>query len=239
MPQGKPFYLLTLPRSNIILLTGQLFMKTAKKPEPRWTRRKDARPEEITAAALELFTERGYAATRLDDVAARAGISKGTLYLYFANKEELFKAVVREGIVSPLNELRGIVERYEGPTFELIEMIVRGWWQHIGATRLSGIPKLMMSEARNFPEIARFYVDEVVKPGRETIAAVLRRGVERGEFRAIDPEIAGNLLFAPMLMVALWRNSLSVCTPAQLDAVPLLEAHLEMVKRGLAATRSP
>ena len=107
-------------------------MKPARKPEPRWTRRKDARPEEITAAALELFTERGYAATRLEDVAARAGISKGTLYLYFANKEELFKAVVREGIVSPLKELRVTVERYEGPTFELIEMIVRGWWQHIG-----------------------------------------------------------------------------------------------------------
>jgi AcrR family transcriptional regulator len=217
-----------------MLLTGQLFMKTTTKAEPRWARRKDARPEEITAAALELFTERGYAATRLEDVAARADISKGTLYLYFENKEELFKAVVREGFVSPLKEMRELVERYEGPTFELVEMLVRGWWQHIGSTRLSGIPKLMISEARNFPEIARFYVDEVVKPGREAIASVLRRGVERGEFRRVDPEVAGNLVFAPMMMIALWRNSLSVCTPAQLDPVPLLEAHLEMLKRGLA-----
>jgi AcrR family transcriptional regulator len=207
---------------------------TKAKAEPRWARRKDARPEEITAAALELFIERGYAATRLEDVAARAGISKGTLYLYFENKEELFKAVVREGFVSPLKELRETVERYEGSTFDLVEMLVRGWWQHIGSTRLSGIPKLMISEARNFPEIARFYVDEVVKPGRETIGAVLRRGIGRGEFRRIDPETIGNLVFAPMMMIALWRNSLSVCTPAQLDPVPLLEAHLEMLKRGLA-----
>lgn len=208
--------------------------KPEPKSEPRWARRKDARPEEITSAALELFTERGYAATRLEDVAARAGISKGTLYLYFENKEQLFKAVVREGFVSPLKEMRELVERYEGPTFDLVEMLVRGWWQHIGSTRLSAIPKLMVSEARNFPEIARFYVDEVVKPGREAIAAVLRRGIERGEFRAVDPEVVGNLLFAPMMMIALWRNSLSVCTPAQLDAVPLLEAHLDMLRRGLA-----
>lgn len=201
--------------------------------EPRWSRRKEARPEEITAAALELFSERGYATTRLEDVAARAGVSKGTLYLYFANKEDLFKAVLREGFISPLAEMRETVQRYEGPTFELVEMLVRGWWQHIGATRLSAIPKLIVAEARNFPEVARFYVDEVVRPGRETIAAILRRGVARGEFRPVDPQIAGQLLMAPLFMVALWRNSLAVCTPDRIDALPLLEAHIEMMRHGL------
>jgi AcrR family transcriptional regulator len=98
------------------------------KSEPRWTRRKEARPEEITAAALELFVERGYAATRLEDVAGRAGVSKGTLYLYFANKEELFKAVVREGLVSPIAEMRGLVDQFEGSTQELIRMMLFGWW---------------------------------------------------------------------------------------------------------------
>jgi AcrR family transcriptional regulator len=201
--------------------------------EPRWSRRKEARPEEITAAALELFSERGYATTRLEDVAARAGVSKGTLYLYFANKEDLFKAVLREGFISPLAEMRETVQRYEGPTFELVEMLVRGWWQHIGATRLSAIPKLIVAEARNFPEVARFYVDEVVRPGRETIAAILRRGVARGEFRPVDPQIAGQLLMAPLFMVALWRNSLAVCTPDRIEALPLLEAHIEMMRHGL------
>src|SRR3954463_9491238 len=116
-------------------------MSARAKPEPRWARRKDARPEEITAAALDLFAERGYAATRLEDVAANAGISKGTLYLYFANKEELFKAVVREGIVSPIAEMRGIVDQYEGNTFDLLRLLVMGWWERVGSTRLSAIPK--------------------------------------------------------------------------------------------------
>jgi AcrR family transcriptional regulator len=209
-------------------------MPAATKSEPRWARRKDARPEEITAAALDLFAERGYAATRLEDVAGRAGVSKGTLYLYFANKEELFKAVVREGIVSPITELRGIVEKYEGTTFELLRLLIMGWWERIGSTRLSGIPKLIISEARNFPQIARFYVEEVVKPGRETLAAIMRRGAQRGEIRSMDPQVAGNLIFAPLLMIALWRNSLAVCTPEDIDPMPLIEAHLEMLRRGLA-----
>jgi AcrR family transcriptional regulator len=205
--------------------------------ERRWSRRKDARPEEITAAALELFSERGYAATRLEDVAARAGVSKGTLYLYFENKEELFKAVLREGFISPLAEMRDTVERYEGPTFDLVEMVVRGWWGHVGATRLAAIPKLIIAEARNFPEVARFYVDEVLRPGREAIAAIVRRGVQRGEFRELDARVAANLLVAPLFIVALWRNSIALCTPEQIDPLPLLEAHLEMLRRGLAAER--
>ena len=207
-------------------------MKTAIK-EPRWSRRKDARSEEITAAALELFAERGYAATRLDDVAARAGVSKGTLYLYFDNKEELFKAVLREGFISPLAAMRDTVERYEGPTFDLVERVVRGWWEHVGATRLSAIPKLIIAEARNFPEVARFYADEVLRPGREAIAAIVRRGLARGEFRDLDTRVAANLLIAPLFMVALWRNSLAVCTPERIDPVPLLEAHIDMLRHGL------
>lgn len=211
---------------------------TALTKERRWSRRKDARPDEITAAALELFSERGYAATRLEDVAARAGVSKGTLYLYFENKEELFKAVLREGFISPLAEMRDTVERYEGPTFDLVEMVVRGWWEHIGATRLSAIPKLIVAEARNFPEVARFYADEVLRPGREAVAAIVRRGVKRGEFREIDPRVAANLLIAPLFVVALWRNSIALCTPEQIDPLPLLEAHVEMLRRGLAAPHS-
>lgn len=100
--------------------------RLVKKIEPRWTRRKEARPEEITAAALELFVERGFANTRLEDVASRAGISKGTLYLYFENKEELFKAVVREGLVSPLALMKGVIEHFEGSSFELLRILLCG-----------------------------------------------------------------------------------------------------------------
>src|SRR6266446_5005945 len=111
--------------------------------KPRWRRRKDARPEEIISAALEVFADRGFAATKLEDVARRAGVTKGTIYLYFENKEALFKS-------------------FPGSARELFERLVREYWRLVGETSLVGIPKLMMAEANNFPELARFYYEEVV-----------------------------------------------------------------------------
>ena len=212
-------------------------MTIAIKPrsEPRWSRRKEARPEEITAAALELFVERGYAATRLEDVAARAGVSKGTLYLYFTNKENLFKAVVREVLVARLAEFRSHIDSFKGTTMELIRIMMRAWWEQVGSTPISGIPKLVLAEARNFPEIARFYLDEVVRPGQETLTALIQRGVAHGEFRAVDPALTVNLLTAPLLLICLWRNSLEPCSAEPIDAPALLEAHLDLLERGLAA----
>ena len=209
-------------------------MSTPAKSEPRWTRRKHARPEEITAAALELFVERGYAGTRLDDVAAQAGISKGTLYLYFENKEELFKAVVREGLVSPIAEIRDIVDQFEGSTFELLRMMLFGWWERVGATRVSGIPKLIFAEAGNFPELARFYVAEVVDPGHDVIAAIVKRGIARGEFRAVDPEYAAQMIAAPMVFINMWCRSLAPHATRRIDPLRYLETHLEMLRHALA-----
>ena len=210
-------------------------MPATAKSEPRWTRRKHARPEEITAAALESFVERGYAATRLEDVAARAGISKGTLYLYFANKEELFKAVVREALVARLVEFQSQIGKFQGSSADLLRLVFKTWWERIGSTRISGIPKLILSEARNFPEIARFYVEEVVRPGRETLAAVIRRGIARGEFRDdVDVEASVHLLAAPMLMITLWKNALEPCCDDRINPETLLEAHVDMLSRGLA-----
>ena len=201
--------------------------------EPRWARRKEARPEEITSAALELFVERGYAATRLEDVAARAGVSKGTVYLYFANNAELFKAVVREGIVSPIAEMRSMVQHFEGGSFELLRLMLSGWWQRIGSKPLSGIPKLIIAEAGNFPEIARFYMAEVVEPGQAAIIDIVRRGIVRGEFRNVDADDTARLIAAPMLLTALWRNSLAPFAGASMDEVRFLEAHLDMLRRAL------
>lgn len=175
--------------------------------KPRWTRRKEARPQELLAAALDLFVERGYAATRLDDVAAQAGVSKGTLYLYFANKEELFKAVVRENVVPVLGEAEEIVGSFQGSTAELFREIAHGWWDRIGNTKLSGITKLMVAEANNFPEVAKFYHEEVIHRGNAMIARMLERGIERGEFRSIDVKQAMNILCAPMIMLMLWKHS--------------------------------
>ena len=209
-------------------------MPAPAKSEPRWARRKHARPEEITAAALELFVERGYAGTRLEDVAASAGISKGTLYLYFANKEELFKAVVREGLVLPIAEMRGLVDQFEGSTLELLRMMLFGWWERIGASRIGGIPKLVISEAGNFPELARFYLAEVVEPAQAATVAIVERGIARGEFRAVNADVVARLIAAPMLGLLMWRNALEPFSKAKLDPLAYLETHLDMLRHGLA-----
>lgn len=211
-------------------------MSAPAKTEPRWTRRKHARPEEITAAALELFVERGYAGTRLEDVAASAGISKGTLYLYFTSKEELFKAVVREGLVSPIAEMRGLIDSFEGGTLELVRMMLFGWWERIGASRIGGIPKLVISEAGNFPELARFYLAEVVEPGQAATVAIVERGIARGEFRQVNADIVARLIAAPMLGLLMWRNALEPFSKAKLDPVAYLEAHLDLLSHALSRT---
>ena len=205
------------------------------KNEPRWTRRKEARPEEITAAALELFVERGFAATRLEDVAARAGVSKGTVYLYFANKEDLFKAVVREGLVSPIAEMKDFASQYPGSSFALLRMLIFGWWEKVGATGMSGIPKLLLGESGNFPELVRFYLAEVVEPGHEVMMAIVKRGIARGEFRKVNAEDAALLIAAPLLQMMLWRSALEPQSTRKMDTARYLEAHMDMLEHGLRA----
>lgn len=209
----------------------------AKVIEPRWARRKDARPSELASAALELFVERGFAATRLDDVAKRAGVSKGTLYLYFDSKDELFKAIVREGIVSRFVEFEERMRAYEGSSADLMHLLVKTWWQKVGATKLAGISKLMISEAGNFPELAKFYHDEVIVRGIAIFTAAIKRGIDSGEFRPVDLEYTPHICAAPVLMLMLWRNSFDLCGVQKMDPDTYLDIHTDMLVRGLLADR--
>jgi AcrR family transcriptional regulator len=200
----------------------------------RWRRRKEARPDEILAAALASFAERGFAATRLEDVAARAGISKGTLYLYFKGKEELFEAVVRATLVPNLERLEVLTASFEGSSARLLERLlltIAG----VVDSRVGAIPKLVIAEAGNFPDLARFYLDEVVRRGLGLIGTILRRGIERGEFRPVDVDHTVFCVIAPMLIAALWKNSLEPHDDAPLDPQALARAHLELLLRGLEA----
>lgn len=199
----------------------------------RWERRKEARPQELLAAALDLFVERGYASTRLDDVAARAGVSKGTLYLYFNNKEELFKAVVRENVVPILGEAEGIVEAHEGSSVELFREIILGWWERIGNTKLSGITKLMMAESSNFPEVAQFYHDEVISRGNLMIGRMLERGIKRGEFRDIDVAQAKSVVCAPLIMLMMWKHSFGSCRPDPISPESYLNSFIDLFLHGV------
>jgi AcrR family transcriptional regulator len=200
----------------------------------RWRRRKDARPGEILEAALDCFAERGYAATRLEDVAARAGVTKGTAYLYFKNKEELFKAVVGGYIVPAIEQIEGAA-RAPGPVSELLRRIAGLFLEKVLDSRFSAVPKLVIAEASNFPELARFYLDEVVGRGRRLLATLLRRGIEAGEFREVDVEPAAYCMIAPLLFSALWKHSLGPFDAKPLDAAALIRCHIELFLRGLAA----
>jgi AcrR family transcriptional regulator len=148
---------------------------------PPRRRRKEARPSELTAAALALFVEKGFAGTRLDDVAARAGVSKGTLYLYFESKEALFKAVIEEGMVAALAAAEQRLSDFHGSAAELLQQLLFGWWEQIGQTPMAGVSKLIACESSNFPEVAQYYHDRVLTRGRALAAhdAAARRGQRR------------------------------------------------------------
>lgn len=196
-------------------------------------RRKEARPGELLAAALALFVERGYAATRLDDVAARAGVSKGTLYLYYASKEALFKAVIQEGIVPVLAENEAIAASHNGSSFALLEKLLDHWWARIGCTAFAGIPKLIVAESQNFPEIAAYYYTNVIARARALVGAALRRGVSSGEFHACDIEVTIDVIIAPVLMLLIWEYSLGSCEQTPSRPRDYLAMHLTLLQRGL------
>lgn len=203
----------------------------------RWTRRKEARPQELVAAALNLFVARGYAATRLEDVAAAAGVSKGTVYLYFANKEELFKAVVQENLLPALAEGEALIDSFEGTSEALLHEILMGWWELIGESPASGLTKLLMAESGNFPDLAQYYNEEVIERCDRLFARILARGVARGEFRDTDVDLSTLALTAPMLFLMMWKHSFGPCAAKVLEPKAFITHVVALMLHGLL--RSP
>ena len=199
-------------------------------------RRKQDRPGELLKAALDLFVEKGFAATRVEEVAARAGVSKGTLFLYFPSKEDLFKAVVRENVVAPVAQGAAEVAQFQGPTAELLEWMLLQWWRRYGATKASGISKLVMSEASNFPDLATFYQKEVIEPGQALIRFALQRGIDRGDLRPMNIEMVLHSVMAPLLFLVMWKHSMAPCCPANehIDPEQFISQHAQLLVRGLS-----
>ena len=201
---------------------------------PRWRRRKEARPTEILQAALEMFVEHGFAATKLDDVAQRAGVTKGTVYLYYANKEELLKSVVVHAVMPLIDHAELLVHEYEGTTADLLRTLVRSMWASLKDSPVSGIEKLVIAESSNFPDLARFYMQEVVMRARQLFANVLERGIERNEFRPLPIDSATREIFYPLIFVSIWTNSLYKFEPKSTDLTEYIETHLDILLRGIA-----
>lgn len=204
----------------------------------RWARRSHARPGEITTAALKLFAERGFTATKLEDVAQAAGISKGTIYLYFPTKEDLFRAVVRQELLPTLEQLEVSAEAHQGPSTTLLRSVASRLTQ-IMETDAGSIPKLVLSEAGNFPEIAQFYAEEVVARGLRLFEGILERGAARGEFRPVEARNVVPTFVGPILLMLLWRHSVGRHTDIRFDHRAVLETHFDILLRGLAPDPAP
>jgi len=209
----------------------------APQAAPRWQRRADARPHELLDAALAVFVERGYAGARLDDVARRAGVAKATLYRYYDNKLELFKAVVRHSLVEGFDELsRGAPGTPPGARERLVQLLTT-FTERVAGSPLSGIPKLVIAEAGNLPEVARFYYDEVILRARALVIGTLAEGAANGEFRPVDAEYAWRVIVAPLLFSIIWKHSFQAFEPQPLDFRRHLQAQLDLLFDGLAVDR--
>jgi AcrR family transcriptional regulator len=205
-------------------------------PEHGRQRRKQARPQELLDAALEVFVERGFAASRCDDVAARAGVSKGTLYLYYDSKEELLKAVIRHHLSDEIAAAVAQAHSFTGPTPQLLSELIVQRWQRLVDGPSSGVFKLIITEMRNFPEIAELYAHEVVEPGQRLIGDILQRGIDRGELRPIDVPSAVRSLITPMIMLCLHKHTIGACAlQTPVDTRLFIRQHVELMLHGMLA----
>jgi len=206
--------------------------------QPRWQRRAEDRPREICAAALEVFAEKGFAAARLDEIARRAGVSKGTLYLYFKDKEDLFRAVVRDAIAPNVAAITEAISTMRAPFADVVRMFLAGFAEREARLPLGAVAKMVIGESRNFPELARVWHDEVASKAIGGLAAFVKGAQERGEVRAGDPRLYAFSLMGPMVLGALWRATLVPAGGEPLDLVELSRQHAEAVLHGVLAERA-
>jgi AcrR family transcriptional regulator len=201
--------------------------------QPRWQRRAEDRPREICAAALEVFAEKGFAAARLEEIAGRAGISKGTLYLYFKDKEDLFRAVVRDTVAPNVATIRQTVEAIGLPFAQIVRMLLPRFAEIAGTVPIGAMAKIVIGESRNFPELAKTYYDLVVSQAIALIAGLIENAQAKGEVRAGDPRLYALTLVGPLLMGLLWRETLEPAGGAPIDLHQLARQHAEAVLAGL------
>ena len=198
------------------------------------TRRPESRPAEILAAALDLFAEKGFSATRMEDVASRAGLSKAAIYLYFKDKMALLKALVNEMAGANLAVAKGIAEGHEGPVSPLLSLILTFMARQLRDTRFPELMKVVISESRAHPDVGKLYLDSVISQGLPIFEGVIRRGIQSGEFRDIDPALAVKAMVAPMLLAAIWKTVFEPLGAETLDIEAYVSQHVDTFLRGIA-----
>jgi len=200
---------------------------------PAFSRRKEDRPAEILRAALEEFSVNGFAGTRLEDVARRAGICKGTIYLYFKSKEELFEAVVRDRIIPYFEKMEEIGKQSDGSAGDILREQLKIIYRELVSTDTRYIPKLMIGEGNRFPKLAEFYFREIITRMHRLLRSVIKRGVDAGEFRPEALHWNPQAILSPALSAAMWRVVFDQFDP--LDTDRMLNTHIDLLMNGLKA----
>lgn len=206
---------------------------------PKWKRRKDARPAEIVAAALDVFAEKGFAAARIEDIARRAGISKGALYLYFPTKEDVFRAVVRDAVAPNVEALQAQLGAADVSFPDLLRRMLPQLAQMIVTTRLPAVAKMVVGESGNFPELARVWYDDVVGKAVGMLSSLIEHAQRRGEIRPGEPYIHAFSLVGPVLMGLLWRETFTPIGGTEIDLPAVARQHIETVLNGMLLKGDP
>lgn len=200
---------------------------------PKWRRRKDARPSDIVAAALIVFGEKGFAGARIEEIARRAGVSKGTVYLYFETKSDLFRAVVHDALMPDIEEVKRTILALELPVAQVLTMLLPRFAQLVTDVPVGAVVKMVVGESRNFPELAKVWHDEVVQEAIGLLSALIERGQARGEIRPGDPRTHAFSIMGPMLMGVLWRETFTPVGGAAIDLPAIARQHAETILGGL------
>lgn len=201
--------------------------------DPKWRRRKEARPSDIVAAALLVFGEKGFAGAKIEEIARRAGVSKGTVYLYFEAKSDIFRAVVQQAISPNIAALEAMVLQLDLPFSEMVRMLLPHFAELVTQRPIGAVVKMVIGESRNFPELARVWYDEVISKGIALLSALVERAQQRGEIGPVEPRACAFSLMGPMLMGVLWREILIPIGGAEIDLPAIARQHAETILTGL------
>lgn len=201
--------------------------------EPKFRRRKADRPGEIVQAGLSVFAEKGFAAAKLEDIARRAGVSKGALYLYFETKEDIFRAVVSQAIAPNIGAVKAMAAAHPGPLAGLLRGVAVHIATVVSQTPLGGVLKMVVGESGNFPEIARVWHDELVSQAIEAMSGAIAAAQARGEVKSGDPRIYALQLISPLLVTVLWRETFVPVGARPFDLAAVMAQHIETLLCGL------
>ena len=201
--------------------------------KPKWTRRKEARPGDIVAAALAVFAEKGFAGAKMEEIASRAGLSKGALYLYFDTKEAVFRAVVQQAVAPNIEAVAKHVVESNLPFADCVRALLGRLAALVAEKPVGAVAKMVIGESRNFPELAKVWHDVVLSKAIGTLTGLIERAQQRGEVRPGDPRLQAFSLMGAMMMGVIWHETLEPVGGTPLDVETLAKQHAETVLAGL------